>query len=89
MKLSAGGAGGWVVEVGVWLLILELFVWLARQKLATTFANEYLLYEEQTTFCLRTSKSSFHESAANEKLGHVPKLKKRKALDTWQPTEIL
>ena len=78
MKLSAGGAGGWVVEIGVWLLILELFVWLARQKLATTFANEYLLYEEQTTFCLRTSKSSFHESAANEKIGPRSEIEKKK-----------
>src|SRR5215204_427292 len=41
-KFSAGGPGGWVIEVvGDWLLILELFVWLARQKLTTTFANEY------------------------------------------------
>ncbi len=77
-----------MVEVGGWLLILELFIWLARQKLATTFANEYLLSEEQTTYYLRTSKSSFYQSTAAEKLDLAPKLK-RKALDTWQPTEIL
>lgn len=47
-------------------------------NLTTTFANEYLSYEEQTTYYLRTSKSSLLEST--EKLDRAPKLK-RKALD--------
>src|SRR5215217_6894333 len=37
-------------------------------------------YEEQTTFTLRTSKSSFKESTVDEKLDRAPKLK-RKALE--------
>jgi hypothetical protein len=45
-------------------------------NLATIFANEYCLYEEQTTGYLRTSKSSFYESTAAEKLDRAPKLKK-------------
>ena len=32
MKFSAGGAEGGVVEIGGWLLIMELFMWLARQN---------------------------------------------------------
>ena len=37
MKFSAGGDGGWVEVVGGWLLILELFVRLARQKTRDNF----------------------------------------------------
>ena len=48
-------------------------------KIATTFANEYLSDEEQTTFWLRTSKSSLYESTLDEKMDRAPKLK-RKAL---------
>ncbi|HSE18937.1 MAG TPA: hypothetical protein VLB46_17895 [Pyrinomonadaceae bacterium] len=47
---------------------------------ATTFANEYLSCEEQTTFWLRTSKSSFYKTTVDETLRRAPKLI-RKALD--------
>ena len=89
MKFSGGGPAGGVVEaVGCSLLILELFVGLARQKPATSFANELLLMKEQTPIRVRTSKRLFCESAVGEKLDRATKLK-GKALETWQPTEIL
>ena len=50
-------------------------------NLTTTFAKEYLSREEQTSYYLRTSKSSLHESTVDEKLDRATKLI-RKALET-------
>ena len=48
-------------------------------KLATTFGNEYLSYEEQTTYSLRTSKSSLEENTVAEKLDRIPEIEKKGA----------
>ena len=48
-------------------------------KLATTFGNEYLSYEEQTTYYLRTSKSSLEENTVAEKLDRIPEVEKKGA----------
>jgi len=45
---------------------------------ATTFANEYLSYE-QTTFWLRTSKRSLYESTLDEKMDRAPEIEKKGA----------
>jgi hypothetical protein len=44
-----------------------------------SFANEYLLHEEQTTLNLRTSKCSFCESTVNEKMDRAREIEKKGA----------
>jgi len=45
--------------------------------------------EEQTTYYLRTSKSSFYESTLDEKMDRAPEIEKKGAHETWQLTETL
>ena len=48
-------------------------------NLATSFANEYLSYEEQTTSWLRTSKRSLYESTVDEKMDRAHEIEKKGA----------
>jgi hypothetical protein len=50
---------------------------------------ELFVYEEQTTYCLRTSKRSLYEGTLDEKMDRAPEIEKKGAGKTWQLTETL
>ena len=81
MKFSGGGAGGAVFTFGCALLILiqELFAVLGRQKIA--LENKLLRLGVH-----RSRRYTRHTADKNS--GRVAEFK-RKALETWQRTEIL
>jgi hypothetical protein len=60
-----------------------------RQIKATSFANEYLPVKNKLLlFSVHQSDRSKESTAQTKSWTVLPKLK-RKALETWQPTEIL